>query len=520
MSFFNKGRRTFVQGLSTASALILAGGSSGLAAAAGSTTLSVAIPSNPSTFDPINQTNHDAMVVNQLIFENLIEIDGNGNRVPMLARALPNISPDGLTYTFDLRENVHFQNGQAFTAEDVKYSYEYILDPVNKAYRRDIWTPIASITVENPLRVKFVLKHPYRAFLDYMTKYMGIFPVGSREKYGADYFRHTPIGLGTGPAIFVESKTNDYIELKRNPAYWKKDLPKWEKLVIKVVPEESARLAFLMSNSVQIIAAPAGRDYAGMRGKVGIVGESKLARGSSFLLAGNNNKAPFDDPLFRAAVSNAIDRDTICNKVCLGVVEPSATPMPSSTWWCNQEANRSLSFNLEKAKALLQRSRYAKGAEFDLMFSAQSYILKAGDTALFIQSQLAQLGIKVNLKPAELVTVFSQVALGNHQAALIAAVSPADPTFVSKALFVPTEPLAKATGYQNPALVKLIAESYTLEAREKLQPVLYKIQDILAKDAPVIWIGTLKNTNLWRSNVRGFEVNEAGTLRLLNTYLA
>lgn len=519
MSQVNHGRRALVQSIGAASGL-LASGASSITFAATTGTLAVAIPSNPSTFDPLNQTNHDAMVVNQLIFENLIEIDGNGNRVPMLAKALPVVSPDGLTYTFELREGVRFQNGQPLTAEDVKYSYEYVLNPANKAYRRDVWTPISSITVEGRLKVKFVLKHPYRAFLDYMTKYMGIFPAGSREKYGPDFFRHTPVGVGTGPGIFVSSKTNDYVELKRNPDYWRRGYPKWEKLLVRIVPEESARLAFLLSDSVQIIGAPSGRDFVRMRSQAGLVGESKLARGSSLFIAGNNRKAPFDDPFFRRAVSLALDRDTICNKVCLGLVEPSATPMPSSSWWCNRAANQSQSFDLAQAKAMLAKSKYAGGASFDLTYSAQSYLIRAADTALFIQSQLGQLGIKVNLKPAELTTVFSQVALGNHQAALLAVVSPAEPTFLSKALFSPTEPFFKAAGYDNPTLAALIASSYKVESRDKLEPVLHRIQDILAADAPIAWIGTLKNTNLWRKNVRGFEVSEATTLRLAEASLA
>ena len=140
-------------------------------------TLTVAIPSNPATFDPINQNNHDAMVVNQLIFENLIEIDGAGRRQPMLAKALPSVTQDGLRYVFDLREDVTFQNGQPFTAEDVKYSYDYILDPANKAVRRAVWTPIEAIDVLGKHQVQFRLKTPYRPMLDYMTKYMGIFPV-------------------------------------------------------------------------------------------------------------------------------------------------------------------------------------------------------------------------------------------------------------------------------------------------------------------------------------------------------
>ena len=98
-------------------------------------TLTVVLPSNPITIDPINQLNHDAMVLGQTVFENLVEYDIDGVLKPQLAKALPAISPDKKTYTFELRDDVTFHNGKKLTAEDVKYSFDYLLDPANKAAR-------------------------------------------------------------------------------------------------------------------------------------------------------------------------------------------------------------------------------------------------------------------------------------------------------------------------------------------------------------------------------------------------
>ena len=171
--------------------------------------LVIALPNNPSTFDPCSQANHDAMVVTQTIFENLVVVDHDGGVEPQLAKALPKITNGGKTYVFELREGISFQNGQPFTAEDVKYSFDYVLDPKNNALRRPLFKRITEVVVEGKYKVRFELSEAYRPFLHYMTKYMGIFPVGSREKYDANYWKSTPIGLGTGPGIFVEWKQND-----------------------------------------------------------------------------------------------------------------------------------------------------------------------------------------------------------------------------------------------------------------------------------------------------------------------
>src|SRR6202790_2656982 len=96
-------------------------------------TLTVALSNNPVTCDPINMSSHDSMILSQTIYENLVEFDITGTLRPQLAKALPEVSKDSLIYTFDLRDDVVFQDGTPLTSEDVKYSIEYTIDPANKA---------------------------------------------------------------------------------------------------------------------------------------------------------------------------------------------------------------------------------------------------------------------------------------------------------------------------------------------------------------------------------------------------
>jgi peptide/nickel transport system substrate-binding protein len=484
--------------------------------AAETRTLTVAIPSNPSTFDPINQGNHDAMVVNQLIFENLIEIDGAGRRQPMLAKAMPTVSPDGLRFVFDLRDDVNFQNGQPFTAEDVKYSYDYILDPANKALRRAVWTPIDGIDVLGKHQVQFRLKTPYRPLLDYMTKYMGIFPAGSREKVGNEVFQQRPEGLGTGPGIFVSARTNDVVELRRNPNYWRKDKPGWDILRIRIISEDAARMAALMSGQVQVIGAPPTRDYVRLKdgSTAGIKGSSVPAMGSLMLMVHNTRKPPFDDLDFRIAVSLATDRKTIAEKIFYGLVEPSALPVPASSSNFDAKSAEGLAFNMAKAKEYLAKSKYANGAEFELLYSSQPYLLDVKDAALFIQATLGQIGIKVKLQPVEAGQLIGQVIGGNQVSALTAVIGPADPTFMIQSIYTPGQVFAKGSGYNNDKLNALFTESNKAQDDAALRPIMTQMQAILAADSPSTWIGALHSFNLWRSDVKGFEPNAGLTLRL------
>jgi len=481
--------------------------------------LTVAIPSNPQTFDPINQSNHDAMVINQLIFENLVEIDGDGKRVPMLAKSWT-ISKDRLEYRFELRDDVTFHNGQPFTSEDVKYSYEYILNAANKALRRPMWASIDSVATDGPHAVVFRLKYPYRPFLDFMTKYMAIFPAGSREKLPPDHFKTNPTGVGTGPAIFVGAQANDHVELKRNPNYWRKDLPKWERVIVRVIPEEAARVASLLAGQTQIIAAPPAKDFAKLKAGLNVNGAARPALGCTLMIAGNTKQAPFDDPMFRRAVALATDREQICAALCHGLVEPTATPVAASAWWFNPEASKSLRFDLRQARTALQKSRYPNGAEFNLLYPSTPYLIDAAPIAVFLQAQLAQLGIRVNLRPMDFGSMISQVLVGNHQAALTALIGPPEPSFMMQALFRPSEAFFRGTSYENPELTKLLEDSYKVDDPVKLKPILQQMQTVLARDCAAIWIGTPNVFNLWRTSARNFSPNVGLTLRLRDVSLA
>jgi peptide/nickel transport system substrate-binding protein len=123
-------------------------------------TLTVALSDNPLTCDPINMASHDSMILSQCIWENLVEFDINGVLKPQLAMALPEISPDKLVYAFELRDDVTFQNGQPLTSDDVKYSFEYMLDPAHKAYRRPIFNRLSHVETDGPHRLRVVLKEP------------------------------------------------------------------------------------------------------------------------------------------------------------------------------------------------------------------------------------------------------------------------------------------------------------------------------------------------------------------------
>ena len=477
--------------------------------------LTVAIPSNPVTFDPVNAANHDAMVVSQTIFENLVQVDIEGKTVqPQLAVALPTISTDRLIYTFDLRDDVFFQNGQRFSAEDVKYSFEYVIDPKNHALRQPLFNRIKSIVVESPTRVRIELSEPYRPWLFYLTKYMGIFPKGSREQHGSDFFKAGPIGVGTGPGIFVEWLQNDSITLRKNPNYWRKGFPLWDRLVVKLIPEDSVRVAYLTTGQVDIISSPPPKDFLRLKNLPGLRGGDKLMLGGWFVMSTNTKKAPFTDLHARKAVSHAIDRSVIAQKVFYGLLDPSAIPAPSKGWWYSKEANDLNDFDLNKAEDSLKQSSYPNGFDFEMSIPSIPYLVDVKDAAVVIQSQLAKLNIGINIRINEMGILLNEFRQGVLTCLTAVQASPGEPTYLIDLFYGKDNVFSKGTGYENPEVWQLIQDSYAHNSEQELKPIFDQMLKILARDSPNVWLGNVHATNLWRDLVKNFQVNQGLTMRV------
>jgi peptide/nickel transport system substrate-binding protein len=275
---------------------------------------------------------------------------------------------------------------------------------------------------------------------------MGVWPKDSREKLGNDYFRLTPKNVGTGPGIFEEWRPNDYVSFRRNPNYWMKGLPHWERLVVKVVPEDATRVAYLLGGQADIIGAPPPRDFGRLKTRRGIQGDSIATFGGWSVMLQNCGRAPFTDIEFRRALKHAVDRKTITEKIYYGLVEESAIPAPASSWWFDKEANDMSAYDMDKARAHLAKSAYPNGTEFDLDLPSEPYLLDAKDCAVFLQAELAKLNIKVNLRMAPFPITSARMLSGDYQASLANIMSPGEATYFLMANFTAPSFMSKVSG--------------------------------------------------------------------------
>src|SRR5882672_5996166 len=176
------------------------------------------------------------------------------------------------------------------------------------------------------------------------------------------------------------------------------------------------RVAYLLGGQADIIGAPPARDFARLKTRPHIAGETRATLGGWSVILLNNANPPFDDINFRRALAHAIDRKTITEKIYYGLVEAAAVPAPASSWWFDKAANDTLDYDLDKARYYLKQSKYAENPSFELTTSSVPYLLDAKDCVVFLQAELAKLGIEVKLRLADNAVLQTAMMGGEYQA--------------------------------------------------------------------------------------------------------
>ncbi len=211
------------------------------------------LPAEPSTLNPILVTDVYGSQIDGDIFDSLIRRDPKTLEfTPQLASSW-DISPDHLVYTFHLRKNVYWHDGKPFTAKDVKFSYDKIMDPkVDAAPLRNYYRDIKKVEVLDPYTVRFTYSQPYFRALEFC----GGLPIVPAHVFGNEDFNRHPFGrapIGTGPYKFVKWDTGKEIVLRRNENYWGKK-PYINKIVYKIITDNTVAFQVLKQGGLDLMS--------------------------------------------------------------------------------------------------------------------------------------------------------------------------------------------------------------------------------------------------------------------------
>ncbi len=491
-------------------------------------TLVIARRASPMSMDSIIDPGSNGLGALNQMHEGLLGFDLSGNIAPRLAADFPE-TPAPLTYVFTLKQGIKWQDdGSELTADDVVYSFNRLMDPASQAsYGGAYRDNIASVEALDPYTVQFVLKQPWPVFVS-MTASTDTWVISQKsvehEGWGTEWWN------GTGAFRVTEWVQGDHVTLERVDTFREEGMPYLDKIIYKVIPDESTQLANLETGQIDVIQEPLYSDLERLsqdpRFKV-ITRDSN----SETIIQLNTSRPPFDDQRVRQAFSMAIDRQEIIDSVFYGYADVAGDPFPPNHW--AHDASIQVPYDAEQARALLEEAGY--GADNPLEFTLGTYaISQYQDQAVLIQSQLSRIGIKVNVQPMENVALLGEVRSPrtewNVDAALMG-LTPLRGTAYEFAYYLHGKNGSinftgynADDGYANPDVETWLLEAIQLsdyvEADREQGRVLYsKISKAVVDDAPMIRLNWWKRANVTQKWVMDYTMAEADINLLYNVWL-
>ncbi len=341
--------------------------------------LVVAIPGDIASTDTAFIQDSNSSAVSNQVIEGLVgtKPGTTGEIIPVLAKSWT-VSPDGLTYTFTLRDGVKFHDGTDFNAEAVCYNYDrwknftgalasgdysYYWAAVFGGYKAD--ANLVSCTATSPTEAVLVLKHPYSSFLLSQTiTSFGINSPAALKALDADNPDPSKSGyntgakgamVGTGPFKFVEYVANDHVTLEKNADYWNKDgIAHLDKVTFKPYPDQTGTLNALGAGDIDLALNVNPTDLSTIQADPT---QQAIDRGEScnlFHLAMNQTHKPFDNAKIREAVAYAINKQALIDTFYGGQAKAAVTWMPAGGLYAKDE--NLPTYDVEKAKALIAES--------------------------------------------------------------------------------------------------------------------------------------------------------------------
>ncbi|MBK6465876.1 MAG: ABC transporter substrate-binding protein [Rhodobacter sp.] len=462
------------------------------------------------TFDPIATAQNVDFWVFSNVFDVLVRVDKAGKElVPGIAESWE-VSADGLTYTFKLRD-AKFSDGSAVTSEDIAYSLTRIRDSELSLWS-DSYKIIADMQTPDSKTLVITLSGPSAPFLSTLAMPgASIVSKAAMEAMGEAAFAEMPVG--SGAFMVVEWRRGDRVILTRNPNYWEADKVSLDGVEWISVPDDNTRMLAVQAGELDAaIYVPFSR-VAELKTDPNLTVVSDASTREDHLLL-NHEHAPLDNVKVREAIDFAIDKQAIIEAVTFNLGEVANSYVPKGALY-HSDDNGARGFDPEKAKALL--------AEANVGPISLNYVIDAGDQtgeqiAILIQQQLANVGIPVNLQKVDPSQTWDMLVNGDFDMGVNYWTNDIlDPD--QKTTFVVGHDvnLNYMTRYQNDTVKDLVAAARLEMDPVKREAMYAEIQKLAKADAHWIDLYYSPFISVTRKGVEDFGQNPLGRFFLEDT---
>lgn len=460
-------------------------------------TLIAARAADAQGLDPHKQTAFASFRIMELIYDTLVTLDKNMTVVPSLAESWE-YSDGGKTLTMKIRKNVKFHNGDPMTSDDVKFSFERILDEKTGAAARSNFTTVDKIEAPDANTVIFRLKEPNAAILAAMTTANAAIIDKKLVSGGADPGKQV---VGTGPFKLNKWEPDKTLILDANKDYWVAGLPYLDSIEFRTIPDESSILAALRAGTIdwaQIndprIAITAGSTQS----KLNITRAPALAY---HVLQLNATRPMFKDVKVRQALSCAIDRQQVLDTASLGEGQVTG-PATALNWQISLDQLACYKKDAAKAKDLLAAAG-AKDVTFTIIAAAAEPPTAVAE-AQNVQAQLKAVGVTAKIETLELGVYVDRWLKGDFDAAIALNGGNPDPHVMFFRYWHSTGNLNKVAAYSNPDIDKLLTEGQVTTDPAARKKIYDQVQQKLVEAAPWIWLYVGFEYRIMQPTVKGF----------------
>ena len=446
------------------------------------------------------------------LYDGLVELDSAGRPMPGLAERWE-VRDGGRTYVFHLRQGVVWHDGTPFSASDVTYTFSEMLLKYSARAKAGLEPVLLGIDAPDPATVVFRFKAPYAPLLKRLT--VDEAPILPRHLYeGTDPltnpWNRRPVG--TGPYRFVEWVRGDRIVFARNDRYFVPGRPRIERVVWRVLPNSSAAAIALERGEVDYLGGIDGPQLARLRAARGVrVGQHPAGAGGGWCvntLVPNLRRPPLDDVRVRLALSLAIDRAFLAERVYFGTAAAAHGPFHSALA-ATDRAPGPLAFDPARAAKLLDAAGFTRrdtAPRFRLRFAyGAPGFSSLGET---LRDEFSRIDVDLALEPMDFNAAVEKVYVKqDFDLGVASYCNGADPDIGVKRVYdsrnILPIPFGNGAAYRNLTVDSLFdAAASTLDATRR-RATYGMVQRILLDEMPYFWLVETNGWRAWRADVRG-----------------
>lgn len=462
----------------------------GSGSASGRTDLNLRISDAFSTVDPHNLSLNSDIMLSRQVYEPLYWINDEGEEIPMLATEY-SVSEDGLTWTFQLREGVTFQNGDPLTAQDVVYSYERCFD---NAYMQEKVEAIDSVTAPDDSTVEMHLKYQFSPLMEKIAA-IGIVSQSFAEANMDDQGLLGFNACGTGAYSVKEAIPDVSITLEAYSGYWGGEAP-IKTLNFEQITDETTAVTAFEAGEIDVMSIPSA-NWTQISESGQYNTDSRPSNHVVYLIF-NTEAAPFDNRELRQAIAYAINREDIIAVAADGLADP-ATSLATSYMLGYTEDHMTYEYDPEKAKELLAEAGYPDGLDIGSMKTMSgSYFEKVMQV---VQSQLAEIGITSTIEGMDGNSLVEDCITGNFTLADMGQNLSLDYDFLKTYFneeYINGLNMARVSDSQ---IQELFEQGASTTDKEELLAIYQEIEDLTQELCAYVPLYNLQTTTAWNKDL-------------------